>query len=78
MPRAFRDKSLQYRILRKKLRKFGVIELKRRGKGSHRMFYQADTNNYYPIKCHGEGAELNKEIVRAARERFNIKIEEFY
>jgi len=26
---------------------------------------------WYPIKCHGEGDELSKHIVRAARERFN-------
>ena len=78
MPRAFRDKSFQYRILRKKLRKFGVIELKRRGKGSHRMFYQADTNNYYPIKCHGEGTSPIAIMTAATLERFNIKIEEFY
>jgi len=45
------------------------------------MFYHPNINGkpaFYPVRCHGEGTELSKEIVRAARQRFNIPIEEFY
>jgi hypothetical protein len=31
-------KPLKYRTLRRILSEFGIIEIKRRGKGSHRMF----------------------------------------
>lgn len=82
MPKALRDKPLKYRELRKKLRDFrGVVEKRKRGKGSERMFYHPNINGrpaFYPVKCHGEGDELSKEVVRAARQRFNISIEEFY
>jgi len=76
-----RDKPLQYRILRKKLRKFGVTEDKSRGKGSERILSHPNINGkpkIFTVKCHGEGAELSRNIVRAAREKFNIKIEKFY
>ncbi len=76
-----RDKPLQYRILRKKLRKFGVTEDKSRGKGSERILFHPNINGkpkIFTVKCHGEGTELSKNVVRAAREKFNIEIEEFY
>jgi len=81
MPKPSGDKPLKYRELRKKLREFGVQEFRKRGKGSERMLHHPNINGrpvWYPIKCHGEGDELSKHIVRAARERFNIKLEEFY
>jgi len=81
MPKPSGDKPLKYRELRKKLRKFGVQEFRKRGKGSERMLHHPNINGrpvWYPIKCHGEGDELSRHIVRAARERFNIKLEEFY
>ncbi|MEE9191654.1 MAG: hypothetical protein V3U04_03440 [Candidatus Aerophobetes bacterium] len=81
MPKPSSDKPLKYRELRKKLGKFGVQEFRKRGKGSERMLHHPNINGrpvWYPMKCHGEGDELSKHIVRAARERFNIKLEEFY
>ena len=81
MPKPSGDKPLKYRELRKKLRKFGVQEFRKRGKGSERMLHHPNINGrpvWYPIKCHGERDELSRYIVRAARERFNIKLEEFY
>ena len=75
------DKPLRYRELRRKLGNFGVTEHRDRGKGSNRGLYHPNINGkpvWYYIKCHGEGDELSKAVVRAARERFNIPIEEFY
>ena len=81
MSNASQDKPLRYRELRSKLRNFGVTEYRDRGKGSNRGLYHPDINGkpvWYYIKCHGEGNELSKAVVRAARERFNISLEEFY
>jgi len=66
MPKPSGDKPLKYRELRKKLRKFGVQEFRKRGKGSERMLHHPNINGrpvWYPIKCHGEGDELSKHIV---------------
>lgn len=81
MPRHFRDKPLKYRVLRSKLRNFGVKEDKSRGKGSERILYHPNINGkpkIFTLKCHGEGTELDRNVIKAAREKFNIKIEEFY
>lgn len=82
MPKTSGDKPLKYRELRKKLHDLrGVQEKIKRGKGSERMFYHPNINGkpvFYPVKCHGEGDEISKPVVRAARQRFSISIEEFY
>jgi len=81
VPNPSGDKPLKYREIKKKLKRFGVIEDKKRGKGSERMLYHPNINGkpeWYPVKCHGEGDELSKHLVRAVRQRFNIKVEEFY
>ena len=82
MPKKLGDKPLKYRELRKRLRDLrGVKEIKKRAKGSERMFYHPNINGkpvFYPVKCHGEGDEISKPLVRATRQRFNIPIEEFY
>lgn len=81
MSNASQDKPLRYRELRSKLKIFGVTEHRDRGKGSNGGLYHPNINGkpvWYDIKCHGEGNELSKAVVRAARERFNISLEEFY
>lgn len=81
MPNPLSDKPLKYRELRKKLKRFGVQPYTERGKGSNRGFYHPDINGkpaWIFVKCHGEGDELSKEVVRATRQRFNIELEEFY
>lgn len=81
MPDLSRDKPLTYRELWKKLNKFGVQQFRKKGKGSHRGLYHPNINGrpvWYIVKCHGEGDELSRSVVRAVRQRFNIKIEDFY
>lgn len=66
MPNPSGDKSLKYRELRKKLKKFGVQEIKKRGKGSERGLFHPNIQGrprWYFIKCHGEGKELSKAVV---------------
>ncbi|GAI08981.1 unnamed protein product [marine sediment metagenome] len=80
MPKNIGDRPLKYRELRKKLRDLRGVQEKK-GKGSERILYHPNINGkpaFYPVKCHGEGDELSKPVVRAARQRFNIPIEEFY
>jgi hypothetical protein len=52
-------KPLKYRVLRKKLKQYGVLENKSRGKGSERMFEGVVRGRIvrYPTKCHSEGDE---------------------
>lgn len=81
MPKPPPDRPLKYRELYKKLRKFGVTGITQRGKGSNRGFFHPNINGkpaWHFVKCHGEGDELNKDVVRATREKFNIKPEDFY
>jgi predicted RNA binding protein YcfA (HicA-like mRNA interferase family) len=75
------DRPLRYRELYKKLRKFGVIEKSGRGKGSERILYHPDINGrpkFTVVKCHGEGVELSKQVVRIVRDTFNISKKQFY
>jgi len=44
VPNPSGDKPLKYREIKKKLKRFGVIEDKKRGKGSERMLYHPNIN----------------------------------
>ena len=60
-PHKFRE---LIKILRKHDPKFEVYE--DRGKGSHRMIYHPDILGKpvsFPIICHGEGSEIDKNII---------------
>lgn len=74
---------LKYRELAKKLKQYDVIPLKKRGKGSERIFIRPIRNGelkgpQYPIKCHGEGTEISKQVIVALLRRFDIDEDEFY
>ncbi len=74
-----KDKPLKYHTLLKKLKRFGVVEMpSRRKKGSRRMLYHSEMCQSYPIHSHSMGHEVNREVVRAVRSRFDISAEEFY
>jgi hypothetical protein len=68
------EKPIPYRTLRKILRSFGIAEEKRRGKGSERMFAGVVNGRVerYPTKCHNEGDEKPKGVIRAIRRRFRL------
>jgi hypothetical protein len=67
-------KPLKYRILRRILSSFGVVEIKRRGKGSHRMFEGVVDGRlvHYPTKCHSEGDEKPIAVIEAIRRAFHL------
>ncbi len=50
---------IKYRNLRKKLKKYGIVEIKSGGKSSERIFFQESTGRFYPIKCHGESFKIS-------------------
>lgn len=63
---------VKYRDLRKKLKKYGIVEIKSRGKGSERLFLQESTGEFYPMKCHGEGMDIPDGTFRACLRRFGL------
>jgi hypothetical protein len=70
-------KALKLRELTKKLKPYGVVVLKKRGKGSERILLQPDAPGskkgpQYPIKDHGEGTEISIPVINAILRRFDI------
>ena len=82
MPRPVpeRDKPLKYRELRSNLQKNGVVEVPKRGKGSHRMFLKMIEGRPVAdfVTCHNEGDEISRKVVQHVREKFQISLENFY
>ena len=58
------DRPLKYRELLKILRRYGIAEDKKRGKGSHRMLVGVVSGVIVrqPIKCHNEGEEKPRPL----------------
>ena len=75
-----RDKPLKYRELRANLQKNGVVEVVKRGKGSHRMFLKIVEGRPVVdfVTCHSEGDEISRKVVQHVREKFQISLEDFY
>ena len=71
-------KPLKYRALRRILNSFGIIEIKRRGKGSHRMFQGVRDGRVvrYPTKCHNEGEDKPIAVIEAIRRAFHLMEED--
>jgi predicted RNA binding protein YcfA (HicA-like mRNA interferase family) len=65
-------KTIRHDALIKKLKKYGIIEIARRGKGSHRMLYQESTRKDYPIKFHGKNTEYSLPILKNIMRKFNL------
>ncbi len=75
-------RPLRYRELLQKLRPYGVEE-RHGGKGSERILIKPEPpgSNRGPqitIRCHGEGDEISKPVIRAVLRRFNISPDEFW
>lgn len=67
-------KPLKYRQLRRVLASFGITELKKRGKGSERMFAGVVEGRvvHYPTRCHNEGDEKPVPVIEAIRRAFHL------
>lgn len=69
-----RKKPLTYRVLRKRLKGYGIEESKCRGKGSERMFIGIVNGRRvtFPTKCHNEGDEKPVPVIEAIRRAFSL------
>ena len=69
-----RKRPLTYRELRRRLRRFGILEDRTRGKGSERMFVGVVEERVvrFPTKCHSEGQEKPVPVIEAIRRRFQL------
>lgn len=68
------DRPLKYRRLLNILRRYGITEDKKRGKGSHRMLVGVVGGTFvrHPIKCHNEGEEKPRAVVASVRRTFGL------
>jgi hypothetical protein len=68
------DRPLPYRKLLRILRRYGVTEDRRRGKGSERLLQRTvgGRKEVYPIKCHKEGEVKPTAVVKAVRRRLRL------
>lgn len=68
------ERSLKYRKLLKILRRFGINEVKDRGKGSHRLLVGIVDGGLvkHPIKRHNDGEEKPKAVIASIRRVFKL------
>ena len=76
-------RPLKYHQLLRQLRKFGVIEFTKRGKGSERYFVRplvpgTTKGPSTTVGCHGSGDEIKIGTIAACLRRLNIKPEDFW
>jgi len=75
--------ELRYRQFLKKLKQFGVVEIRSRGKGSERYLLRPrDPGSLkgpsYTIRCHGQGDRVKAGTMAACLRRLNIDSNEFW
>ncbi len=68
---------LQARELIKRLKPYGVVVMKKRGKGSERILLLPNEPGskqgpQYPIKYHGAGTEISDKVIDRILDRFGI------
>jgi len=69
------DRPIRYRELLKIVNKYGIFEVKKRAKGSERMWikeYPDGTKKSIPVTCHGENYVISVGLVKAIRRRFSL------
>ena len=71
------------RKLLAELKSYGIVSLKKRGKGSEVVLLKpiepgSKKGPQYPIKDHGQGTEISIPVVNAALRRFEINETEFW
>jgi hypothetical protein len=74
---------VKYREALERLRRFGVVEDKRRGKGSERLWIRetepgSGKGARTTVKCHGEGKDIATGTLRAALRRLGINPADFF
>jgi hypothetical protein len=77
------NKPLKLGELLKRLKKYGVITLKRRGKGSERILLLPNREGSlkglrFTIRDHGKDTEIYGPVIQAILRRFSIDTDEFW
>ena len=74
---------LKYRAFIKNLRSYGVVVVKKRGKGSETYLLKPNSPGskkgpYYTIKHHSDNDEIAVPVIRAVLRRLDIPEDEFW
>lgn len=77
------NKPLKLAELVKRLKKYGVISLKKRGKGSERVLLLPENEGskkglIHTIKDHGPQTEIYGPVIQSILRRFNINPDDFW
>lgn len=77
------NKALKLSDLLKKLKPFGIVSLKNRGKGSERILLLPDSEGskrgqIFTIKDHGSQTDIYGPVIQAILRRFNIDPDDFW
>jgi hypothetical protein len=77
------NKSLSLSDLLKRLRPFGIVTLKRRGKGSERVLLLPNKEGSikgkrHTIKDHGKDTEIYGPVIQSILKRFSIDPNKFW
>ena len=67
---------LKYRELIKRLRPYGIIEEKKRGKGSHVLLRRSGRGPVYTLPHHNDNADVLEVYIKAICRRFDIRLSE--
>ena len=75
--------ELRYNQFLNRLKNFGVIEVKDRGKGSEKYLVRpimpgTTKGPSYTIRCHGRGDRIKAGAIRACLRRLNIDPKDFW
>jgi predicted RNA binding protein YcfA (HicA-like mRNA interferase family) len=70
-------RPLRYSKVVKLLKRHQIHASRKRGKGSHRVFYD-DHGNFFPVPCHKKDPELDPRVIDSIIRKFNLPEEEFY
>jgi hypothetical protein len=71
---AMAERTLRYRELLKRLKLFGVIEDRTRGKGSERLLSRILEGKKYSTttKCHSDSDQKPKAVIKSIRRRLKL------
>ena len=72
------EKTIRYRDLLKRLKRFGVIEYCDRGKGSERLLVRVVDGRKYSTstKCHSESDQKPKGVIGSIRRRLKLSADD--
>jgi len=67
-----KPKRLKHTELLKRLKPYGIVENKKRGRGSERMLFQKSTGLNYPITYHKKDHQYSIALLTAIKRKFSL------